>query len=112
MSDLVDASFLQVVSPNHSLITLDHFITSCLGKSRGYLSLTSLLMQSRAMSTSADSLVAFGQQHVTKGLGRLTEAVMAKGEGSYVTFEDGRRMLDFSSGIGVTNLGELLRAPS
>lgn len=64
------------------------------------------------MSTSADSLVAFGQQHVTKGLGRLTEAVMAKGEGSYVTFEDGRRMLDFSSGIGVTNLGELLRLHS
>ncbi|KAG1777717.1 pyridoxal phosphate-dependent transferase [Suillus placidus] len=61
--------------------------------------------QSRAMATSADSLVAFGQQHVTRGLGRLTEAVMAKGEGSYVTFEDGRRMLDFSCGIGVTNLG-------
>ncbi|KAG1752951.1 pyridoxal phosphate-dependent transferase [Suillus lakei] len=57
------------------------------------------------MATSADSLVAFGQQHVTRGLGRLTEAVMAKGEGSYVTFEDGRRMLDFSCGIGVTNLG-------
>ncbi|KAH7916583.1 acetylornithine aminotransferase [Hygrophoropsis aurantiaca] len=30
---------------------------------------------------------------------------MAKGEGSYVSFEDGRRMLDFSCGIGVTNLG-------
>jgi 4-aminobutyrate aminotransferase-like enzyme len=65
----------------------------------------------RAMSTSADSLVAFGQQHVTRGLGRLTEAVMTNGEGSFVTFEDGRRMLDFSCGIGVTNLGELLRAP-
>lgn len=61
------------------------------------------------MATSADSLVAFGQHHVTRGLGRLTEAVMAKGEGSYVSFEDGRRMLDFSCGIGVTNLGELLR---
>jgi 4-aminobutyrate aminotransferase len=58
------------------------------------------------MSTSSDSLVAFGQQHVTRGLGRLTEAVMTKGEGSYVTFEDGRKMLDFSCGIGVTNLGE------
>jgi acetylornithine/succinyldiaminopimelate/putrescine aminotransferase len=31
---------------------------------------------------------------------------MTKGEGSYVTFEDGRKMLDFSCGIGVTNLGE------
>ncbi|KAH7925531.1 hypothetical protein BV22DRAFT_1104896 [Leucogyrophana mollusca] len=57
------------------------------------------------MATSSQSLVAFGQQHVTKGLGRLTEAVMSKGEGSYVSFEDGRRMLDFSCGIGVTNLG-------
>ena len=60
------------------------------------------------MATSSDSLVAFGQQHVTRGLGRLTEAVMAKGEGSYVSFEDGRTMLDFSCGIGATNLGELL----
>lgn len=64
---------------------------------------------SRAMATSADSLVAFGQRHVTRGLGRLTEAIMAKGEGSYVSFEDGRTLLDFSCGIGVTNLGELLR---
>ncbi|KAG2138009.1 acetylornithine aminotransferase [Suillus clintonianus] len=46
-----------------------------------------------------------GQQHVTRGHGRLTEAVLAKGEGSYVSFEDGRKMLDFSCGIGVTNLG-------
>ncbi|KIJ67795.1 hypothetical protein HYDPIDRAFT_107292 [Hydnomerulius pinastri MD-312] len=59
----------------------------------------------RGMATSADNLVAFGQHHVTAGIGRLTEAVMTKGEGSYVSFEDGRRMLDFSCGIGVTNLG-------
>lgn len=30
---------------------------------------------------------------------------MEKGEGSYVTYEDGRKMLDFTCGIGVTNLG-------
>ncbi|KAH0827879.1 acetylornithine aminotransferase [Lanmaoa asiatica] len=30
---------------------------------------------------------------------------MSKGEGSYLSFEDGRRILDFSCGIGVTNLG-------
>ncbi|EGN99716.1 hypothetical protein SERLA73DRAFT_52008 [Serpula lacrymans var. lacrymans S7.3] len=57
------------------------------------------------MSSATSPLVAFGQKHVTKGLGRLTEAVMTKGEGSYVSFEDGRRMLDFSCGIGVVNLG-------
>lgn len=58
------------------------------------------------MATSSDSLVGFGQRHVTAGIGRLTEAVMSKGEGSYLSFEDGRRVLDFSCGIGVTNLGE------
>ena len=31
---------------------------------------------------------------------------MQKGEGSYVTLGDGRKMLDFTCGIGVTNLGE------
>ena len=63
-------------------------------------------------STSAQShasLVEFGQKHVTKGLGRVVDAVLAKGEGSYVTLGDGRKMLDFTCGIGVTNLGELFR---
>ena len=58
------------------------------------------------MATSPDNLVAFGQRHVTAGIGRLTEAIMSKGEGSYLSFEDGRRVLDFSCGIGVTNLGK------
>ena len=57
------------------------------------------------MATSADSWQEFGEKHVTKGLGRLTEGSMCKGEGSYMTFEDGRRMLDFTCGIGVTGLG-------
>ena len=56
-------------------------------------------------STSADRLLQIGERHVTKGLGRLTEAIMVKGEGSYVTLHDGRRLLDFTCGIGVTNLG-------
>ena len=30
---------------------------------------------------------------------------MVKGEGSYVTLSDGRKMLDFTTGIGVTGLG-------
>jgi len=30
---------------------------------------------------------------------------MTKGEGSWVVYDDGRRMLDFTCGIGVTNLG-------
>ena len=56
----------------------------------------------------AESPQEFGSHHVTKGLGRITEGVMTKGSGSYVDFKDGRRMLDFTSGIGVTNLGEYL----
>ncbi|EJF65549.1 acetylornithine aminotransferase [Dichomitus squalens] len=54
---------------------------------------------------SHDSLVKFGDQHVTAGLGRLVNAVLTKGEGSYVTFGDGRKLLDFACGIGVTSLG-------
>ena len=57
------------------------------------------------------SLVELGQKHVTKGLGRQIEGVMTKGEGSYVTFGDGKRMLDFTTGIGVTNLGMLILSP-
>jgi glutamate-1-semialdehyde aminotransferase len=61
---------------------------------------------SRALTTSASShLVQVGQHHVTKGLTRIAPGVLTKGEGSYAVFEDGRRMLDFSCGIGVTNLG-------
>ena len=54
------------------------------------------------------SLVEFGQKHVTKGLGRQVEAVLTKASGSYVSLSDGREMLDFTTGIGVTNLGECL----
>ncbi|KAH0585726.1 hypothetical protein J132_04287 [Termitomyces sp. J132] len=60
---------------------------------------------SREVSTSADDLIALGNRHVTKGLSRLTEGILAKGQGSYVQYEDGKKFLDFSSGIGVTSLG-------
>ncbi|KAF8646674.1 hypothetical protein AX16_007105 [Volvariella volvacea WC 439] len=55
-------------------------------------------------SNDSDDLLRFGG-NVTKGLGRITEGIMAKGQGSYVTYTDGRRYLDFTCGIGVTNLG-------
>ncbi|KAF9026819.1 acetylornithine aminotransferase [Hymenopellis radicata] len=51
------------------------------------------------------SLQALGKAHVTKGLGRLTHGIMSKGSGSYLEFTDGRKVLDFSCGIGVTGLG-------
>lgn len=59
-----------------------------------------------ATTGSGDSLYKFGQYHVTKGVGRITEGIISKGQGSYVEYQDGRRMLDFTCGIGVTNLGE------
>ncbi|KAJ7485602.1 acetylornithine aminotransferase [Mycena latifolia] len=43
--------------------------------------------------------------NVTHGVGRITEGIMARGRGSYVEYTDGRTMLDFTCGIGVTNLG-------
>ncbi|KAF8585939.1 hypothetical protein K439DRAFT_1632198, partial [Ramaria rubella] len=51
------------------------------------------------------SLVQFGQRHVARGVNRLVNAVVASGKGSRVLLEDGRNLLDFTSGIGVTSLG-------
>ena len=62
--------------------------------------------RTRAMAT-APSL-EFAQRHVSKGVGRLSEDVIEKGEGSWLTFRSGRTALDFTCGIGVTNLGTLL----
>jgi 4-aminobutyrate aminotransferase len=57
-------------------------------------------------TTTSTHLQDIGSKHVTKGLGRITgDAVMVRGQGAWVEFEDGRRLLDFTSGIGVTNLG-------
>ncbi|KDR72168.1 hypothetical protein GALMADRAFT_253003 [Galerina marginata CBS 339.88] len=52
-----------------------------------------------------EDLHDFGVKHVTKGLGRITQGIMTKGEGSYVVYDDGKRYLDFTTGIGVTGLG-------
>ena len=56
-------------------------------------------------------LAQFGTKHVAKGIGRLTQEVLESGAGSYVTTVEGRRMLDFTSGIGVTNLGRKSQLP-
>ncbi|KAG8681218.1 hypothetical protein FRC09_017673, partial [Ceratobasidium sp. 395] len=47
----------------------------------------------------------FGVEHTARGVNRLVNAVIVQGEGSYVTLDDGRKMLDFTTGIGVTGLG-------
>lgn len=62
---------------------------------------------SSSKALSAKEYVSFGQTHVAKGVSRLVEDVIQSGEGSWVTMTSGRRLLDFTCGIGVTNLGEL-----
>ncbi|KAJ6612700.1 acetylornithine aminotransferase [Mycena sp. CBHHK59/15] len=57
-----------------------------------------------ATSTNSASLLEYSQ-NVTNGLGRITEGIMTSGKGSYVEYADGRRLLDFTCGIGVTSLG-------
>lgn len=54
---------------------------------------------------SATKLAQFGTRHVARGIGRLLPEVFGTGAGSYVTTVSGRKMLDFTCGIGVTNLG-------
>eukprot|EP00656_Telonema_subtile_P038141 TRINITY_DN4275_c0_g1_i1.p1 TRINITY_DN4275_c0_g1~~TRINITY_DN4275_c0_g1_i1.p1 ORF type:complete len:445 (+),score=142.20 TRINITY_DN4275_c0_g1_i1:150-1484(+) len=39
------------------------------------------------------------------GIGRLSDMVMTKGSGSWIWTKDGRKLLDFSTGIGVVNTG-------
>lgn len=50
-------------------------------------------------------LAQFGKKHIAKGIGRATELVIEKGKGTYVYALDGKKYLDLSTGIGVTNTG-------
>ncbi|KAL8733739.1 MAG: hypothetical protein Q9166_001932 [cf. Caloplaca sp. 2 TL-2023] len=54
---------------------------------------------------SASALAQFGTRHIARGIGRLSTEVIESGSGSYVTMVGGRKMLDFTTGIGVANLG-------
>ncbi|KAH7069319.1 4-aminobutyrate aminotransferas-like protein [Paraphoma chrysanthemicola] len=48
---------------------------------------------------------AFAEQHIAKGIGRLTKHVFDEGRGSYITTDKGVKLLDLTAGIGVVNLG-------
>lgn len=48
---------------------------------------------------------AFGETHITKGIGRLSKHVFEDGKGSWITTDKGVKLLDMTSGIGVCNLG-------
>lgn len=64
-----------------------------------------LINRSITHNMSVSKLAEFGTKHVARGIGRLSNHVLESGAGSYVTTTEGRKMLDFTSGIGVTNLG-------
>jgi hypothetical protein len=59
----------------------------------------------RGRSVATVQPLEYTQQHVNKGLSRLSEDIIVKGEGPWVTMRSGRKLLDFTCGIGVTNLG-------
>ncbi|KAH8993500.1 pyridoxal phosphate-dependent transferase [Lactarius akahatsu] len=71
--------------------------------SRG--SRASVVPQALTRSIATAPPIEFAQRHVSKGLARLSEDVIERAEGSWVTFRGGRTVLDFTCGIGVTNLG-------
>lgn len=45
------------------------------------------------------------KSHIARGIGRLTDLVFTSGKGSYVETSCGKRLLDFTTGIGVVNTG-------
>ncbi|KAG6906325.1 hypothetical protein DXG01_014482 [Tephrocybe rancida] len=66
-----------------------------------------VIKKARHVSTSTADLISFGKTHVTRGINRLTEGILSNGKGSFVEYEGGSRLLHFTSGIGVTSLGQL-----
>ncbi|WWC59403.1 4-aminobutyrate transaminase [Kwoniella dejecticola CBS 10117] len=57
------------------------------------------------LTTSTQGLQSIADKHITKGLGRLRDHVFKEGRGLRVLTTDNQKLLDFTSGIGVTSLG-------
>ncbi|KAJ9092016.1 hypothetical protein QFC21_006996 [Naganishia friedmannii] len=55
---------------------------------------------------SSELSTEFANKHITPGIGRVaSDLIIERGKGSWVWTTDGRKWLDFTSGIGVTCLG-------
>ena len=54
----------------------------------------------------ATKLAQYGKKHIAAGIGRSTELVIEKAKGTYVYTVDGKKYLDLTTGIGVTNTGK------
>ncbi len=59
----------------------------------------------------AEQWADFGRDHISHGLGRIRDLVVVKGQGLDVYTADGKKFLDFTAGIGVTNLGQWVGSP-
>ena len=90
------------------MLSLSHFqrSLSAYGSNTTFqnmLSSTSTRANRRFYSNGASE---FGKTHVARGVGRLSDAVIEHGKGSYLILKDDRgRYLDFTTGIGVAGLG-------
>lgn len=57
------------------------------------------------MPAASFDAAAFGETHITKGIGRLSKHVFEDGKGCWITTDKGVKLLDMTAGIGVCNLG-------
>ncbi|KAI8364777.1 pyridoxal phosphate-dependent transferase [Radiomyces spectabilis] len=53
----------------------------------------------------SQKLAQFGKKHIAKGIGRSTDLVIERGQGTFVYTVEGKKYLDLTTGIGVTNTG-------
>ncbi|ODN76578.1 4-aminobutyrate transaminase [Cryptococcus amylolentus CBS 6039] len=67
--------------------------------------LRSIATKPLLLTTSTVGLQAIAEKHITKGLGRLRDHVIKEGQGLRVLTTENQKLLDFTSGIGVTSLG-------
>lgn len=68
-----------------------------------------ILFNYNHIMSDVSNLVQFGKAHIAKGIGRSTELVIEKAKGTFVYTVDGKKYLDLSTGIGVTNTGQCLK---
>ncbi|RHZ71191.1 hypothetical protein Glove_261g31 [Diversispora epigaea] len=53
----------------------------------------------------ANQLAEFGARHIARGIGRVSNLVIDKAKGSWLWTVEGKKYLDFTTGIGVTSTG-------
>jgi len=57
---------------------------------------------------SLSAAAQFGTQHLTRGIGRLSQHVFVEGRGSYLTTDTGKRLLDMTSYVSPTYAAALV----